>query len=92
MNEACHSSAANSGNRKTTQVVSNNPPSKTLSSVTRNKAYEQRRKQAGEIKITIWVPEDTECDYKVMAERCCEDRDLYPAGLRSKSTGKIVRL
>ncbi len=68
-------------------TVHNTPSPVTQS---RNQKYEKGLQRKGIVKITIQVPEAVECDFKLAAERCREDRDLYPATLRSKTTGKIV--
>lgn len=43
-----------------------------LSASSRNARYEQRRRQQGLKKLTVWVPADKAEDVKADAERLCE--------------------
>ncbi|MER2495632.1 hypothetical protein ABS858_06000 [Vibrio neptunius] len=60
--------------------------------MSRNSQYEQRQRDRGLKKITIWVPEDKECDVKEAAQRMCEDRDLTIATLRNLVSGRLASL
>lgn len=58
---------------------------------TRNQRYERRLKAKGMKKITLWIPEGTEPEFKQMAEFCCENDDHIPFMARSLSTGKLKK-
>ena len=55
----------------------------------RNKEYEARKKREGLKKITLWVPEETEADFKIMAEYCTLNRGTTPFMVRELNTGKL---
>ncbi|GKT13063.1 MAG: hypothetical protein ISEC1_P2061 [Thiomicrorhabdus sp.] len=55
--------------------------------MSRNSEYEKRQKQRGLKKVTIWVPDDTVCEFKIMADFCVENRDHFPFMARSHKTG-----
>jgi len=57
----------------------------------RNKKYESKRKELGQEKITIWVPETTKIDFKLMAEFCCENKDTTPFMVRNLRTGRMAK-
>lgn len=58
----------------------------------RNKRYEQRMKQNGFKKITIWVPSDKESDVKQAASAMCEDESLTIGVLKNIKTGRMVSM
>ncbi|HHG3030805.1 hypothetical protein CGK66_11090 [Vibrio parahaemolyticus] len=58
----------------------------------RNKRYEQRMKQNGFKKITIWVPSDKESDVKQAASAMCEDESLTTGVLKNINTGRMVSM
>ncbi|EGR1504922.1 antitoxin MazE-like protein [Vibrio parahaemolyticus] len=58
----------------------------------RNKRYEQRMKQNGFKKITIWVPSDKESDVKQAASAMCEDENLTIGVLKNINTGRMVSM
>ena len=55
----------------------------------RNAMYEQNMRNKGLKKITLWIPDGSADDLKLMAAICCENRDLIPSMLRSLKTGKM---
>jgi len=55
----------------------------------RNVMYEQKMRDKGLKKITLWIPDGSADDLKLMATLCCENRDLVPSMLRSLTTGRI---
>ncbi|HDM8216517.1 antitoxin MazE-like protein [Vibrio campbellii] len=58
----------------------------------RNKRYEQRMKENGFKKITIWVPCDKESDVKQAASAMCEDESLTIGVLKNINTGRMVSM
>lgn len=58
----------------------------------RNSEYEQRKKDKGLKKITLWVPEDKDCELKQAAQMMCDNQDLTISVLRSIATGKLVSM
>ncbi|WP_425665740.1 hypothetical protein ACPUEJ_07475 [Vibrio tubiashii] len=60
--------------------------------MSRNSAYEQRQKDKGLKKITLWVPEDRDCEVKQAAQMMCDNEDLTINVLRSIATGKLVSM
>ena len=57
--------------------------------ISRNAMYEQNMRDKGLKKVTLWIPEESADDIKLMASICCENRDLIPSALRSLTTGRI---
>ncbi|WP_042149685.1 MULTISPECIES: hypothetical protein [unclassified Pseudoalteromonas] len=57
----------------------------------RNAKYEKKRKNKGQKKITLWVPEDCEVELKSMADFLCENHGYVPAMVRSLSTGRMKK-
>ncbi|MGL1956087.1 MAG: hypothetical protein OCD00_02050 [Colwellia sp.] len=55
----------------------------------RNKVYEQKKRNNGLKKITLWIPEHCADDLKLMALICCENNDLIPSTVRSLTTGRM---
>jgi hypothetical protein len=51
--------------------------------------YEQKMRDKGLKKITLWIPEHCADDLKLMATICCEDHDLIPSIVRNSKTGRI---
>ncbi|MBN3492255.1 hypothetical protein [Vibrio neptunius] len=60
--------------------------------MSRNSEYEQRQRDSGLKKITIWVPEDRECDLKLAAKMMCEDENLTVSVLRNLITGRLASM
>ncbi|MEX0336421.1 hypothetical protein [Vibrio tubiashii] len=60
--------------------------------MSRNSEYEQRQKDKGLKKITLWVPEDKDCELKQAAQMMCDNQDLTINVLRSIATGKLVSM
>ncbi|MDC5813101.1 hypothetical protein OPW07_25625 [Vibrio europaeus] len=60
--------------------------------MSRNSEYEQRQKDKGLKKITLWVPEDKDCEVKQAAQMMCDNEDLTINVLRSIATGKLVSM
>lgn len=67
-------------------------PDDNLAHLSANDRYEQKKKNAGYKKITIWVPTESEDHFKEIANFCCENTDCYPAHVKSFKTGRIVRM
>ena len=57
--------------------------------MTKNQRYEQRKKEGGLEKVTVWVPSSVAEDLKLMARHCEENRDLVPVACRSITTGRL---
>ncbi|MDC5804757.1 hypothetical protein OPW36_14140 [Vibrio europaeus] len=60
--------------------------------MSRNSEYEQRQKDKGLKKITLWVPEDRDCEVKQAAQMMCDNEDLTINVLRSIASGKLVSM
>ncbi|AIU66874.1 hypothetical protein ABF162_07525 [Vibrio coralliilyticus] len=60
--------------------------------MTRNKRYEEKRKAEGLTKVTLWIPEVLEAEFKLLAEACCKHRHLSFNTLRDTQSGKYVSL
>ncbi|MGI1946817.1 antitoxin MazE-like protein [Shewanella glacialipiscicola] len=57
--------------------------------MSRNKDYEIRQKVKGLKKVTVWVPDTVEVEFKQLAEFCCDNRDYYPSLARHFTTGRV---
>lgn len=57
----------------------------------RQREFRARRIEAGFQPITIWVPAEHASDFKVAADKVCEDRNLSLGPLRNVVTGKLQR-
>jgi hypothetical protein len=57
--------------------------------MSRNKVYEDKMKLKGLKKITVWIPENSADDLRLMASVCCDDKDLVPSTVRSVKTGRM---
>ena len=55
----------------------------------RNQMYEQNMKDKGLKKVTLWVPFKIADEFRIMANVCCENRDLTPHTVRSLTTGRM---
>jgi hypothetical protein len=55
----------------------------------RNAMYEQKMRDKGLKKITLWIPDGCADDIKLMAVLCCENRDLIPSNVRNLKTGRM---
>jgi len=55
----------------------------------RNAMYEKKMREKGLKKLTLWIPDESADDLKLMATICCENRDLIPSMLRSLKTGRM---
>ena len=42
----------------------------------RNSMYEQNMRDKGLKKVTLWIPDESADDLKLMAAICCENRDF----------------
>jgi hypothetical protein len=60
--------------------------------MSRNARYEQRRRALGLVKVTLWIPNDREPEFKMLAEACCDYRHLSFNTLRDTTSGKYVSL
>lgn len=60
--------------------------------MSRNKKYEESQKAKGLKKVTIWVPELIEPEFKLLSEACCKHRNLSFNTLRDTQSGKYVSL
>ena len=60
--------------------------------MSRNKRYEEKRKAQGLTKVTLWVPEVRESEFKMLAEACCQYRHLTFNTLRDTQSGQYVSL
>jgi hypothetical protein len=59
--------------------------------LSRNGKYEQRRKDLGQVKLTLWIPETAEVELKQVANFCCENPEYIPFMVRSTRTGKMKK-
>ena len=57
--------------------------------MSRNSIYELKQKSKGLKKVTLWLPEDSADDFKLMASLCCDNSDLTPSTVRSLKTGRM---
>jgi hypothetical protein len=55
----------------------------------RNSAYEQKMRDKGLKKITLWIPEHCSDDLKLMASICCDNQDFIPSTVRSLANNHI---
>jgi len=60
--------------------------------MSRNAKYEQRMKDAGYKKVTLWMPEDRESDIKHAISILCENENLTINVLRDSVTGRLVSM
>ncbi|MCG9779478.1 antitoxin MazE-like protein [Photobacterium damselae] len=60
--------------------------------MSRNKEYEVRQKAKGLKKVTVWIPDSREAEFKLLAEKCCIHRHLSFNSLRDVVSGKYVSL
>lgn len=58
----------------------------------RNAKYEQRKMQLGLKKVTVWVPESAEAEFKLLADVCCSNRHFSINTVRDVRTGRYVSL
>lgn len=58
----------------------------------RNARYEQAMRNAGRIKLTVWVPELVAPDFKLAASLCCLNSDLTVSQLRNVKTGRFMSI
>ncbi|MGF1874887.1 hypothetical protein L4D77_06070 [Photobacterium frigidiphilum] len=60
--------------------------------MSRNKAYEQRQRDKGLEKITLWLPTNSVVEFRLAAVACCENQHLCVNTLRDLNTGRYVSL
>ncbi|MGF1716121.1 hypothetical protein L4D08_14690 [Photobacterium chitinilyticum] len=60
--------------------------------MSRNAKYEAAKKAEGLKKVTVWVPENRESEFKLLAQACCEYRHLSFNTLRDTLSGQYVSL
>ncbi|MGF1747731.1 antitoxin MazE-like protein [Vibrio cionasavignyae] len=60
--------------------------------MSRNKRYEEKKRAQGLVKVTLWVPDSRESEFKMLAEACCRFRHLTFNTLRDTESGKYVSL
>ncbi|TOM46530.1 hypothetical protein CGH76_21200 [Vibrio parahaemolyticus] len=60
--------------------------------MSRNKRYEQRMKDNGLKKVTLWVPADRESDIKQAASVMCDFENLTVGVLKDVRTGRMVSM
>ncbi|MCW4446833.1 hypothetical protein OHV10_21570 [Vibrio splendidus] len=60
--------------------------------MSKNARYEQRKKEAGLQKKTLWIPSDRVSEFELLAKACCEHRHLSFNTLRDTVTGKYISL
>ena len=58
----------------------------------RNSAYEQRKREQGLVKVTLWVPARIGPEFKLAADICCANEHLTLNTLRDLKTGRYVSL
>jgi len=59
--------------------------------MSRNSAYEHRKRSQGLRKLTLWVPVESEIEFKSMADFLCHNRDHVPFMARSLVTGRMKK-
>ncbi|WP_462174331.1 hypothetical protein [Pseudoalteromonas xiamenensis] len=59
---------------------------------TRNERYEQKQKNRGLKKVTVWIPETSEVEIKQMIEFLIEHKDHIPYMARSVKTGRLAKV
>ncbi|MCF6455519.1 hypothetical protein [Pseudoalteromonas sp. MMG024] len=57
----------------------------------RNKRYEEKMKQKGLKKVTLWLPVNAEIEFKQMAEFCIENPYHVPYMAKSIKTGRFAK-
>ena len=55
----------------------------------RNAKYELKQRSNGLKKLTLWVPLESEVEFKQMADFLCSNRDHVPFMARSLLNGKM---
>ncbi|MFB9216520.1 hypothetical protein [Vibrio sinaloensis] len=60
--------------------------------MSRNSKYEKRQKAKGLKKVTLWLPEDKDCDIKQAAQMMCDNPNLTVNVLRNITTGRLVSM
>lgn len=60
--------------------------------MSRNTEYEKRMQKLGLKKVTVWIPETRESEFKMLASTCCDHRHLTFNTLRDVQSGKFVSL
>jgi len=60
--------------------------------MSRNAKYEQKMKDKGLKKVTLWIPEDRESDIKQAASMMCDNEALTINVLRNMESGKVVSM
>lgn len=60
--------------------------------MSRNKKYEDKLREQGLKKVTLWVPAEREPEFKMLASACCDHRHLTFNTLRDVQSGKFVSL
>jgi len=60
--------------------------------MSRNAKYEASKKAQGLKKLTLWIPEDRESEFHLLAKACCQHRHLTFNTLRDTESGKYVSL
>jgi hypothetical protein len=58
----------------------------------RNAQYEQRQREKGLSKVTLWIPSNLEAEFRLLSKACIENRDLSFNSLRDNTTGRYVSL
>ena len=59
--------------------------------VSKNTAYEERKKAQGLVKVTLWIPMNAKIELTSMAAFCCEYKNHVPFMARSLVTGKMKK-
>ncbi|WP_070964625.1 hypothetical protein [Vibrio sonorensis] len=60
--------------------------------MSRNAKYEAAKKAKGLKKVTLWIPQERESEFQMLAKACCEHRHLTFNTLRDVTSGKYVSL
>lgn len=58
----------------------------------RQERYRSKLKQESIIEVCLRIPADAESDFKILADRLLNDRDLSVGSPRRKSNGKLSKL
>lgn len=59
--------------------------------LTRNQKYEKARKEKGQKKLTVWIPENAEIEVRQMCEFLCENPNHVPFMARCLVSGKMKK-
>ncbi|WP_417870116.1 antitoxin MazE-like protein [Vibrio furnissii] len=80
------------GNCVSASINIRNAKRKGIGMSKRNKRYEDRMREQGLEKVTLWVPSNLKSEFQSCAERCRTQPTLSLSLLRDTATGRFVSL